>query len=118
VRFAREGEVKTSTTIALALATLLSGSLTAYAQTEQSAPYHHYQVHRWHGPHHTVHHHFVAHNPTPAPVAQRPGEPVDSGPPQTNQMFKPYAHPGEGDDDGLSRDPDDCNKGCIGGNPG
>ena len=33
-------------------------------------------------------------------------------------MLKPYAHPGEGDDDGLSRDPDDCMKGCIGGNPG
>jgi hypothetical protein len=23
----------------------------------------------------------------------------------------------QGDDDGLSRDPDDCMKGCIGGNP-
>jgi hypothetical protein len=33
-------------------------------------------------------------------------------------MFRPYANPGDGDDDGLSRDPDDCNKGCIGGNPG
>jgi hypothetical protein len=35
-------------------------------------------------------------------------------------MFKPYAAPGDGDGDGdgLSRDPDDCNKGCIGGNPG
>ena len=31
---------------------------------------------------------------------------------------KPYAHPGDGDDDGLSRDPDDCNKGCIDGNSG
>ena len=74
------------------------------------------------GPHHTVHHHYVAHNPAPAPapIAQRPGKPVENGPPQTNQMFKPYAAPGDGDgdDDGLSRDPDDCNKGCIGGNPG
>ena len=25
---------------------------------------------------------------------------------------------GQGDEDGLSRDPSDCNKGCIGGNPG
>ena len=31
---------------------------------------------------------------------------------------RPYAHPGDGDNDGLSRDPDDCNKGCIDGNPG
>jgi hypothetical protein len=105
---AREGEVKTSTTIALAA--LLSGSPAAYAQTEQpTPPYHHYQVHRWHGPHHEVHHRFVAHNPVPAAAPTAP---------QTNQMFEPYAHPGEGDDDGLSRDPDDCMKGCIGGNPG
>ncbi len=96
--------MKTSTTIALALAAALSGWLAAYAQTEQPTPYHHYQVHRWHGPHH-----FVAHNTAPAPAPTAP---------QTNQMFKPYAHPGEGDDDGLSRDPDDCMKGCIGGNPG
>ena len=47
VRLAREGEVKTSTTIALALATVLSGSLAAYAQTEQPTPYHHYHVHRY-----------------------------------------------------------------------
>ena len=31
--------------------------------------------------------------------------------------FRPF-RPGEGDTDGLSRDPDDCNMGCIGGNPG
>jgi hypothetical protein len=31
--------------------------------------------------------------------------------------FKPFP-PGQGDSDGLSRDPDDCDKGCIGGNPG
>jgi hypothetical protein len=29
----------------------------------------------------------------------------------------PY-QPGQGDTVGLSRNPDDCNKGCIGGNPG
>jgi hypothetical protein len=98
-----EGEVKTSTTIALALATSLSGSLAAYAQTERPTV------------HHDRRHHHLDHTP-PAPIAQRPGE--ESAPPQTNQLFKPYAHPGEGDNDGLSRDPDDCMKGCIGGNPG
>lgn len=36
----------------------------------------------------------------------------------TGAVVRPYAHPGDGDDDGLSRDPDDCNKGCIDGNPG
>jgi hypothetical protein len=89
---------------------LLSERLAAYAQTEQPTAHHHYHVHH--------HRHYLAHNPAPAPIAQRPGEPVENGSPQTNQMFKPYAHPGEGDDDGLSRDPDDCMKGCIGGNPG
>jgi hypothetical protein len=100
--------VKKSTVIALAFATSLSGSLAAYGQTDQPT------VHHLH--HH--HHHPAAHNPTPAPapIAQRPGE--ESAPPQTNQMFKPYARPGEGDNDGLSRDQDDCMKGCIGGNPG
>jgi hypothetical protein len=104
--------VKASTIMALPLATLLSGSLAAYAQTEQPTAHHRYQVNH--------HHHYTAHNPAPAPapIAQRPGEPVENAPPSAiNQMFKPYAHPGEGDDDGLSRDPDDCMKGCIGGNP-
>ncbi len=108
--------MKTSTTIALALAIALSGSLAAYAQSEEPTIHHHTHFHHYYGPHHTVHHHFVAHESAPAPTAaaQRP-EAVES--PQANQMFRPYAQPGEGDDDGLSRDPDDCNKGCIGGAP-
>ena len=100
--------MKASTTIALA--TLLSSPLATHAQAEPTV-HHHYHVH-----HH--HHHDVAHSPALAPestgAAQRP-EVVES--PQLNQMFRPYAQPGEGDDDGLSRDPDDCMKGCIGGNP-
>jgi hypothetical protein len=102
--------VKTSTTTALALAMALSAPLAASAQTEPPTVHHHVHHH---------HRHDVAHNPAPIPestaAAQRPGEVVES--PQPNQMFKPYAQPGEGDDDGLSRDPDDCMKGCIGGNP-
>jgi hypothetical protein len=90
---------------------LLSGSLAAYAQTKQLTARRHYPVHH--------RHHHLAHNPAraSAPIAQRPGETVENRTPQTNQMFKPYAHSGEGDSDGLSRDPDDCMKGCIGGNP-
>jgi hypothetical protein len=30
-------------------------------------------------------------------------------------IFAPYAHAGDGDNDGLSREADDCNKGCIDG---
>ncbi len=95
--------MRTSATIALALVALLSASLAATAQTEQPAVHHHHRVHH--------HHHDLAAAP-PAPA-----EPVVSAPPQANQMFRPYAHPGEGDNDGMSRDPDDCMKGCIGGNP-
>jgi hypothetical protein len=43
---------------------------------------------------------------------------AESGSLNRFQPFKPYAHPGDGDNDGLSRDPDDCMKGCIDGNPG
>ena len=39
---------------------------------------------------------------TPAPVASEP-------------LFRPYPE-GQGDTDGLSRDPEDCDRGCIGGN--
>lgn len=104
--------MKTLTAIELGLAILLSGSFAAYAQSEPRT------VHRSHGTHHAVHHHVT--HPAPARGAERPGAAVETAPPAplTNEMFKPYAHPGEGDDDGLSRDPDDCMKGCIGGNPG
>ena len=53
------------------------------------------------------HHHHKRHvtRVAPAPTLNRFQSP--SG---------PYAHPGIGDNDGLSRDADDCNKGCIDGN--
>jgi hypothetical protein len=47
------------------------------------------------------------------PTAQVPARPEPS--------FFPHIAPypsGQRDTDGLSRNPDDCNKGCIGGNPG
>jgi hypothetical protein len=100
----------------IALAALVFAPLAAAGQTEPAS--HRYQLHRFHGPHHAVHHRFAAHSKTPEPAAAQRGGAVESAPPQTNPIFKPYAHPGEGDDDGLSRDPDDCMKGCIGGNPG
>jgi len=50
--------------------------------------------------------HHRASAPTSAAVAPNAGGRGD-----------PYAHAGDGDNGGLSRNPDDCNKGCIGGNP-
>lgn len=79
------------------------------------------------GYHHTVHHHFhngqryrvhrfEARNPTPiaAPAVTAPA-------PQAAPFglalphIAPYPN-GRGDEDGLSEDPNDCNKGCIDGN--
>jgi len=102
--------MKTSAMV-LALAVALSGSLASRAN-----PYH---VHHTYRSQNAARHH-VARNAVqhPAPAAEQPSERMESPPPSAlNQMFKPYAHAGDGDDDGMSRDPDDCMKGCIGGNP-
>jgi hypothetical protein len=67
------------------------------------------------------HHRHTRHvtRPAPAPTPERRVPAAESRPlDRFYSPFKPYAHPGDGDNDGLSRDPDDCNKGCIDGNPG
>ena len=51
------------------------------------------------------------------PATRRPPA-AKTNPQDIHRPFTPYPHTGEGDNDGLSRDPDDCNKGCIDGNPG
>jgi hypothetical protein len=105
--------VKTPITIALAVATALSGSLAALAQSEPPTVHHHYHHH--YVPHHATHHHYVASPaPTGAPVVVAP-------PPQTSPLGLAWPHiapypDGRGDEDGLSEDTDDCNKGCIDGN--
>jgi hypothetical protein len=101
-------ETRMNTHLGLAIAVSATLAVSAAWATENE-PVHH---------HHYRHTHHVAH-PAAAPSVERPGQAVETAPPsQFNQMFKPYPHPGDGDDDGLSRDPDDCMKGCIGGNPG
>jgi hypothetical protein len=53
------------------------------------------------------------------PAKKRPVPAVQNSTQDTvHRPFTPYPHTGDGDNDGLSRDPDDCNKGCIDGNPG
>jgi hypothetical protein len=99
--------------IAVGFAALLSGSIAAYAQTEQPTTHHHYHVHHYVGPHHTVHHHYVA-APEPVPAAA-------AIPPQAAPFGLAFPHiapypDNKGDEDGLSEDEDDCNKGCIDGN--
>jgi hypothetical protein len=115
----QEGEVKTSTTIAVALTTLLAGPVVANAQTAEPTPYH---VHHSQGPHphHYVHHRFVAHNPAPAPApaaANTTPAPAQAAP---FGLAWPHIAPypdNKGDEDGLSEDVNDCNKGCIDGEP-
>jgi hypothetical protein len=51
--------------------------------------------------------------PAPQPSSQNPAVPPFAWLTQLFPNVKPYP-PGEGDTDGLSRNPDDCNKGCIG----
>jgi hypothetical protein len=68
-----------------------------------------------HVKHHVRHAHHVT-GPVAPTLAQRAPNNV-AAPPFSwlTQLFpnvKPYP-PGEGDTDGLSRNPDDCNKGCV-----
>ncbi len=107
--------MKTFSTVAFALVAALSGSLAASAQTEQPAVH---QYHHIYHPHHAVHHHHYA--AAPAPAAE-PAPVVTAPAPQAGPLglalphIAPYPD-GKGDEDGLSEDEDDCNKGCIDGN--
>ena len=94
-----------SAVMALIVAGSLAGSIAAAAQTvEPAAPYHHYKVHRYEGPHHTVHHRFVAHNPAPAaaPVVVSPA-PAPQGQPfgLSFPHIAPYPN-NKGDEDGSA----------------
>ncbi len=88
-------------------------AIPALAQ-ETGAPVEPAQHHRvYHHVHHVYHH---AHRAVvPAPVAQNAPAPVAPGLPSFFPHIAPYPD-GKGDEDGLSENPDDCNKGCIGGN--
>jgi hypothetical protein len=111
-----EGKVKMSTIVALTLAAALLGSVAAHAQTEQAAAHHH--VHHYYPPHHAVHHRYMARGPAAAPGAATAAM---APAPQAGPfgLALPHIAPypgGKGDEDGLSEDQNDCNKGCIDGN--
>jgi hypothetical protein len=113
--------VKISNTLALAFAISLLGSMVAFAQTpEPTVPYHHNHYHHFQGPHHYLQHHFVAKNPIPAPEPAPPAA-VTTAAPQAAPFGLSWPHiapypDNKGDEDGLSEDQNDCNKGCIDGN--
>ena len=79
----------------LVVAILATGPASAAASGGEPGPVHHYR--------HMYHH------------ARRPVEPEAVAPNASSSVApSPW---GESDPDGLSRNQDDCNKGCIGGNP-
>ena len=91
------------TAIALAISlgfAAASPAVAASAAPSEPTPHHN----------HRRHHHHAGARPAPSALVPAPTTPLDPA-------FKPFP-PGQGDSDGLSRDPDDCDKGCIGGNPG
>jgi hypothetical protein len=90
-----------SLSLAFVISVALAAPSAAFAQ-EPVKP-----LHTHHHAHHPAQRDATVRQPVPAPTPESAGS-----------MFKPYAHPGDGDDDGISRDPDECMKGCIGGNPG
>lgn len=97
--------------LGIVLASLLAPP-TAFAQAEQTTAHHHDHVHHDVGPHHAVHHHNVAPVPAAAAIVPAP-QPPPFG--LSLPHIAPYPN-NKGDEDGLSEDQDDCNKGCIGGN--
>ena len=79
---------------------------------------------------HTIHHHF--HNGEHHPVHRFEAQPAERGaapvvaaptaPPQAAPFGLAFPHiapypNSKGDEDGLSEDANDCNKGCVGGAP-
>ena len=108
--------MKTSTIVSLTLAAALLGSVAADAQTEQAATHH--RVHHYYPPHHAVHHRYIARGPAAAPSAATAAmAPAPQAGPFGLALphIAPYPN-GKGDEDGLSEDQNDCNKGCIDGN--
>jgi hypothetical protein len=49
-------------------------------------------------------------------AAHQPSGVVSPASTTSQPLLRPYPE-GQGDTDGLSRNPDDCDRGCIGGNP-
>ncbi|HVO32278.1 MAG TPA: hypothetical protein VMU17_00080 [Elusimicrobiota bacterium] len=63
------------------------------------------------------HHHHARQAVEPQTPARPPVVVEEPAPPPAGLAVRPYSQPGEGNNDGLSRDPDDCNMSCIDGNP-
>ena len=103
--------MKRSTAFALTFA-LSAASLSAALATEDGAPATH-PIHH----HHRVHHRLPAVRDAVAPPVVVAQPPAAQALGLSWPRFAPYPD-NKGDEDGLSEDQNDCNKGCIDGNPG
>jgi hypothetical protein len=104
--------MRITTGFALAFAISLASLSVAYATEEApppTTPYHHH--------HHHVYHRIPAVRETaPVPVVVAPPPAAQAAPfGLALPHIAPYPN-NKGDEDGLSEDPSDCNKGCIDGN--
>jgi hypothetical protein len=116
-----EVEVKSIAVLGTVLAACVSVPAIAIAQ-EPAPPapsgYHHTVHHHFHNGQHYQVHRFQAHNPAPAlaPVAATTAAPQAAPFGLSWPHIAPYPD-NKGDEDGLSGNTDDCNKGCVDGAP-
>ena len=116
----KEGEMRSIIVPSMALAVWALVPATATAQEPAPQPasgYHHTVHHRFHnGARHHVHR-FEARQAQPAAPAAAATTPATPAAPFGLALphIAPYPN-NKGDEDGLSEDQDDCNKGCIDGN--
>ncbi len=101
--------MKRSIGLGVAFAVVLAAVPAIAGETSGSGAIHHHH-HAYRHAHRAVRAEAIAPNAT----AQVPPAAVA---PAFAPAVRPYPN-GQGDEDGLSRDINDCNKGCIGGNPG
>jgi hypothetical protein len=115
-----EVEVKSIAVLGIGLAACLSVPAIAIAQApalQAPSGYHHTIHHHVHNGQHYHVHRFEAHNPAVAPAAA-----ATTAVPQAAPFGLSWPHiapypDNKGDEDGLSGNTDDCNKGCIDGAP-
>ncbi len=113
--------MKSIAALGMGLAACVSIPAIAIAQEPAAqAPggYHHTVHHHFHDGQHYHVHRFETHNPAAGAPASAAATPAPQAAPfgLSWPHIAPYPS-NKGDEDGLSGDTDDCNKGCVGGAP-
>ena len=108
--------MKSIAVLGAALACVSIPAIAIAQQPASQAPrgYRHTVHHHVHNGQHYHGHRFEAHNPAPAAAAAPAPQAAPFG--LALPHIAPYPN-NKGDEDGLSSDTDDCNKGCVGGAP-